>query len=699
MARRSVEDVPATSHFDFLYGSFGLSRWTIPYFATTVSMREAAEDLHLTTEIPGAEDINWRIEELYQRSIDWPRVEGGIVPYLRNSEVPQFFNSITIALLPYDGESASLVSEFGDSYAWAPPELSDPSRFAKTLAVGPVAMGFWENWESPADPGFRSGTLRWNTRQVFGVAIDGQHRLAAIKAVTEGGVNGRFESTRIPVLFLVFDPRVGFSAPPGHETVNLLRALFIDLNKHAKTVNRARQILLDDRDTHAVAVRRLVGGQLSEHLDELMESPPRLPLSLVDWHTEQAKFDMGPYITTVLGLDWIVSRVLDTRPINDYMDYNAAGRQIERLQTRLGVDLAPALLRVEELQNVKMSPFVYSDEELAAIGEAFSQAWAGPLCRLLTEFSPYAALKTRRLRDGSLSLEFQRWYELYERKQDDPFEGKATQEYRQYLGRLAGRSDHPLSESQFLSLLHAIEGLKSGNLAFNVVFQRALVDGLLEYSKIGAAAIDELTYLEEEEDFPDFGDEDLLTGSFDLPEAGSEASVETPPSGDSSPITSRIGQLANQYGVRADEFVRAMNRFVERLPSALEIDFPYEDSKGNVRYFWLGTLRKPEGGIDFTQGASTRAKDLLFIVAAMCLYDDRTEPSEESDFEDFWSLCRDGDGPSVCRAVGRAIKRFSGSETSAGARNLKARGETYYTDAAEVEIFERISYLWRELEL
>jgi hypothetical protein len=698
VSRRAVEDVPATSHFDFLYGTFGLSKWKIAYFATTVTMREAANDLHLTAEIPGAEGIQWHIDELYQRNIDWPRVEGGIVPYLRNPEVPQFFNSVTIALLPFDSETGELVPEFGENHSWAPPELFNPDRFKKISNVGPIAFGHWESWKSPDDQEFRSGQLRWNTRQVFGVAIDGQHRLAAIKMVTEGAPSGRFDTTRVPVIFLLFDERVGFSAPDRYETVSLLRALFIDLNKHAKTVNRARQILLDDRDPHAIAVRCVVGNQLTEHLDELTESPPRLPLSLVDWHTEQAKFDAGPYITTILGLDWLVSRVLDTRPIGDYTDYSAIKRQIGRLQERLGIDLGPAFGRVEELENVKMSPFVYSDEDLELIGASFAQVWGRPLCRLLTEFLPYGTLKNKRLHDNSLSLEFQRWYELFERMRDDPYEGKATQEYRQYLGRLAARPDHPVSEAALKAALSGSEALKLGNLAFNVVFQRALVDALLEYVKIGPAAVDELAYLEEEEEYPDFGDEDLAEEELEEVEAlgdmGELAGEETL----AAPET-RVDQLANQYGLRADEFVRAMNRFAERVPDVLDINFAFKGSDGADRFFWLGTLRKAEGGIDFTQGASNRAKDLLFIVAAMCLFDDRTEPSADSDFDEFWDLCVEGDGPAVCRAVGRAIKRFAKNEASAAGRILKSRDEDFDENSARDEAYYRMAQVWQALEL
>ena len=43
MTRRSVVDIPSTPHFDFVYGAIRRSPWTIPYFATAISLRHAAE--------------------------------------------------------------------------------------------------------------------------------------------------------------------------------------------------------------------------------------------------------------------------------------------------------------------------------------------------------------------------------------------------------------------------------------------------------------------------------------------------------------------------------------------------------------------------------------------------------------------------------------------------------------------------------
>lgn len=114
------KNVSATQEFDFLYGSFELSKVHIPYFATTLTLQDAASDLKLASDILSSEDINWSLTELFQRDIDWSRVHKKIVPYLQTSDTPQFFNSITIALLPYDPKQSRILDRFEDKAQWTP---------------------------------------------------------------------------------------------------------------------------------------------------------------------------------------------------------------------------------------------------------------------------------------------------------------------------------------------------------------------------------------------------------------------------------------------------------------------------------------------------------------------------------------------------------------------------------------------------
>lgn len=689
----NVEDIPATSHFDFLYGSFHSGNWVIPYFATTLTFSEAAKALRLTTEIPGAETIEWKLEELFQRDIDWPRVETKIVPYLSDGQSPQFFNAITIALLPYDESTGELVPSFLPGHPWSPPGLAKPDRFAKELTIGPISFGYWSEWENIADSGFASGQLRWNREEIMGVAIDGQHRLAAIKAVEGASGGGSVSVSRVPVLLLLFDERVGFRSADSQPVVELLRRLFIDLNKHAKIPSRARQILLDDRDPLALCVRALIGEQLSKNVDALKGDPPRMPLSLIDWYSEQAKFSEGPFHTTILGLDKAIAKVLETSPLNDFVNYSGVMKQLSALEKSLGISLEAAIARCESLASTQQTPFSYTEDELENIGTSFQDVWAPALCCLLTEFEPYQDLLSLR-KKGSLELEYQHWYELYEQQKGDKYEGRAKQAYRQFVGRMEQRQSDPTFEADYEKMLSDINEFKNGNLAFAVVFQRAYIDAFIEYQRIRPEAKSELIeyWSQEAETYPDFGSGDYE----DIEEEAKEARGAEVPRVDASSAHSELGALVK---LRAGEFVSTLNKLVAGWQQVLDVGARFKPKDGEEQYFWAGTLRKPDGSIDFTQAASARAHDLIFMLAAMIMFDEHVEPDEESAFSDFWGECViDEDVLAFCKRIRMALGRWA-KESGGGGKILRERDEEYEYDLALDSARERLEFVWGTLGL
>src|SRR5205085_12695983 len=138
------------------------------------------------------------------------------------------------------------------------------------------------------------------------------------------------EKASVSVIFLVLDSAFGFRDPGGSQVDQLkaMRSLFTDLNKHAVPVTRARNLLLDDHDPSALFVRSLFSRHLKTDLkvkakEEGLYGLPVgtegelrdiLPLSLVDWHGEnRSKIDKGPYVASVLSLDWIVQKIIGNR--------------------------------------------------------------------------------------------------------------------------------------------------------------------------------------------------------------------------------------------------------------------------------------------------------------------------------------------------------------------------------------------------
>lgn len=669
---KAVRYVPASAQLEFVFGRFNLShQWAVPYFTTTMTMRQAAESLRLVNDLPGNESLGWKIDELYQRDIDWGRVEHEIVPYLAGSEEPQFFNSLTIAFMPIrDNE---MRQGFGGE-GWAPPPLD--GDYAKTLEVGPISVGYFSGWESVEDPGARIGQIRWNTQQVFSVAIDGQHRLAAIKIAAKG-FDERLDRTQVPVILLVLDERVGFRAPARHRLVDLMRNLFITLNKHARTVSRPRQLLLDDNDPHSLCVRALVGERIRDGAKELGSA--QLPLSLVDWHSEQAKFEKGPYVTTILGLDWIVEKTLKTKPIKDYAQYGSVRKQLRAMSLSLGLNFhrpgSATFDRFVEIEKNAVEPFAFTgawshdahDGELGEIVEAFRARWAPGLAVVLTEFQPYADLIGRRIKQASLTAEFTNWYYLLMRKEQGE---RASDEYSNFVNRLRTRKDHPISSATLQQSLGELDGLKEDSLAFKVAFQRALISAFLEFAAL------------ESDDLPD----------VEADEEDADESPEEDPE-DAAPLPKKGGSQGAVIKERARQFVAALNRLVTKAPEFLDVKGTLAKSES---YIWQGSLyNRGADAIDFTIGASRRALDIVFLAATLAFCAEQDDAATRDGFERFWESLPESEVGLHKRLLRCIDNRFC-AVTGAGGRIVQEQGEYSAADARK-EAKARAKWIWEVL--
>ena len=670
--RPVVDDIPKTPHFDFLYGRYHLSSWLIPYFSTTMSLRDAATSLRLA-DFPGSDDITWRLDELYQREVDWPRVERQIVPYLRAADQPQFFNALTIALLPTGHSLSDTEHAFVETRNWRPPTLTEPKRFEKIITVGPITCGYWNDWAQFSQPEARTGQMRWNPDEVFAVALDGQHRLAAMQRFVEnpGISDDQLRATAVPVIFVTLDRRFGYVSPGARSLVDVMRIIFVDLNKHAQKPTRTREILLDDKDPTSVCVRALVGETVTGDIVDLAAQPPRLPLALVDWHTEQAKCESGPYVTTILTLDWAITALLGARPVQNFMDYPAIKLQVQALARWLSIDMTQALERLGDLEEIEVRPFSYSDSpennELEHIAHAFQQIWNPVFICLLTEFAPYRDLIALRS-PGSFTLDFAHWYRLYHRKNRDSHRGRATRDYDDLVIRLKTRHPSPVGEKLLAELLHEDieEAHKSHCLAYNVVFQRAYFLAFSDWLRVADQDLEEIRASDAEE------------GG-----AGEETDDDDDDGGSD---TSAAFVLE-----RARQFVRCMNALADGAPDILHEQYLFEPDGGEERRFWLGTLFTGTS-IDFTQSASKRGKEVLFWVVAMQMYRERRAPGEEAEFGELWAEIQDAD-LNYTRRLRGSVRRFA-AEGSAGSRILKARQEEFDRDKSREEARARMKWLW-----
>ena len=587
--RPQPSGISRTEDLDVTFGAFHLSDFRVPYMSAVLRVQQVAEYLKLVTETSSYAVQDWSLEELFQREVDQSRVHEIAGRYLNSAATrPQFFNSLTVVLT-------------ADSDVKPPYHPPEPSRVNwKNPDLGPIRVSYKKkalDGEYPAPSSF--GYLSWNRNEVMAVAIDGQHRLAALKELFRRNPQAASDTT-VSVLFLMFDSALGFRSPHEMEPVEAMRSIFIDLNKRAVPVTRARNLLLDDLDAHSEMVRNLVGRRLNfrQYDDQVHEGLPvgedgefksRLPLAMVDWHGEQrSKIDVGPYVTSILGVDWIVKKLLSERslPFEKIPDAFELSPDDDKYYEKLKNALKAwpetwrggVQSRLGEAEENRRAFFLNRDE-VESIGGEFLATWGRPVTRLLTRTGPYADLATHRLARRSVNGAFSQWYQAHVEEQGHRNESARVREHyrlkKEEVERQLG--DHAVSIARYEEVLGRIQRdlKRDGNsIFFLLVGQRALVFSLIQLARADRC----FDWAERiKTDFSPFEDCHQDFYAFYLSEA-----------------VSALHRTEPELFEKAFRVPRALPEVTEDLPT----------------HFWAGTLvrREQPDQVDFSEKAAQRGE-------------------------------------------------------------------------------------------
>jgi len=194
------------------------------YYETVVTAQELAGTVRPVKKSDRwvANDGSNDIEEVIQRALVDKRVEQEIAPYLAEHQ-DRFFGSIIILTEPGGIEFEPLSDVVKDL----------PRAYQQSVS----SMGFLST----------NGEL---------IALDGQHRLAALGEVVHGRVEGPFQQQvnrdEISVIVIEF------------EDLKKTRTIFSKVNRHAKNTGRANDIAISEDDGFAVVARRLQSAGRSD---------------------------------------------------------------------------------------------------------------------------------------------------------------------------------------------------------------------------------------------------------------------------------------------------------------------------------------------------------------------------------------------------------------------------------------------------
>lgn len=195
------------------------------YYITKMSAQELSGQVSVASELSDWHELT--LNELYQRKLNEKRVEQDIAPYLANTK-DRFFGSIIVWVLSQEAVSFEPVSEV----------ISVPRAYHRAAE----SLGFLV--VDGVRPGKEAGL----------VALDGQHRLAALRRVVQGNAAGPFaadvRSDEVAVIFV------------RDENVNSARDLFTVLNRSARRVSKNDVLIMSEVDGAAIIARALTGSSL-----------------------------------------------------------------------------------------------------------------------------------------------------------------------------------------------------------------------------------------------------------------------------------------------------------------------------------------------------------------------------------------------------------------------------------------------------
>lgn len=236
----------------------------------------------------------WGFEALFQRMINKKRVDEEIISgYLRNDDKIKFFPPLTIAIIPA-AHNAPLREYPKPIFV----KRNDASGSTLSTEGMEINMPFQDSTKEIASS--QPVHFKWDQSKFIGVAIDGQHRISALRSfVSEHDQDAA--SKDIPAIFIVFDSALIL----GRDILQATREIFVDVNSKPKTVDESRLILLNDRDVPAEITRRLIAtafapsGELTSYAKKKLYTGGNLlvyealPQELVNVTADKQAADVG----------------------------------------------------------------------------------------------------------------------------------------------------------------------------------------------------------------------------------------------------------------------------------------------------------------------------------------------------------------------------------------------------------------------
>ena len=337
-----------------------------PFYLQATLMPHQLDTISLISEIPGSE--RWRIQDLFQRDVDNERVTEDLLPFLKEQDHIKFFNPLTLTVLPMDEDGYTVLKQM--------PEIVE-SDYEENLQS-------WKSLERTRffkicwvhdDDDERYGKLDWNTKLAKLVAIDGQHRLSALKRYFRNEAadgHREFLKWRIPIVVVSFRA-VESNEPPS--VLDVVRNIFVYINSEAQKVNDSRKILLSDEKINYICTQELIQ---EAHENESAENPDpsKVPLLFYDWRGEEIKKEAIPSVVAIK----------EVTEIHNWFENYILGDEDRSTKQKTALNVLP--------NNELNAAFVDKEKRLTydqvkLLRTQFQNTLLEPISYLLQNFTPY----------------------------------------------------------------------------------------------------------------------------------------------------------------------------------------------------------------------------------------------------------------------------------------------------------------------
>lgn len=408
-----------TGSFKIGGGSTGNSSLEVKYFLTHVGLDfKNSQNNKILSELAPVREIfdtkSLDFDQIMQRDINDARVSSKLIPYIldeKNSAAVKFFPPIVIMALPINPDGSTLEKKYPIVESYISDEKKHGIQNWHITRSGGIGNEVFQ-FEQPVINGVVSKKnlvrFRIDNKKCKLVIVDGQHRAMALLALyrnknkewtdarrqpyepyyeewTPDYINQfELEEVELPVIICTV-PSLDENYKGDYSLEKAARSIFLTLNKTARPVSGARNLLLDDNDFISYFMRSVLG----EIKNSDQRSNDFLRINNIDLDEEKKKSANPIAVTNVKTIYYIIEHIVlstidSVRGLSD-----RKGKFGNRSEFDVGLEKLNGYDELLSEQCDKISRFHFSSDAAETLNKKFLLIYGNYIVDFYRGFSPF----------------------------------------------------------------------------------------------------------------------------------------------------------------------------------------------------------------------------------------------------------------------------------------------------------------------